>query len=236
MKAFLLLFLLPLSAFTQNKKEHSIGYVDAYEKLPKISFEKVTATQYEKYVDQQYLTQPKIQQSKNQLLVPTKSGQLKFKKYNAEEQAAFKGVQYMGYFPKLKMHVLTSHHTAEHIGFSDLFLIDSLNAYRYAIVSIGDGAVETPIPSIHASHMVYYYNEVYDKNSCFIGLLKVNQRKQPRSLFTEQMSFSTKDWAVENIRWITDNSFIVKAYVVNIKDQVRTKAYSYYLAKIEAAK
>ncbi len=236
MKVFLLFFLSALGAFAQQPKTVTLGYADTFEKLPKIVFEKIAAADYEKYHDKQYLSHPQFKVTKTQLLIPTKAGLVKLKTYKADDQAAFKGTAYRGYLPQLKMHVLTSYHTAEHIGFGDLFLIDSLTAYQYAIVSVGDDAVEIPIPSPHGHTLVYYYNEVYAKNSCFIGLLRVDGTQQPHNKLTEKMSFTTKDWAVENILWIDDSSFMVKAYTQKLNGQVRTKDYSYYLAKIGSSK
>ena len=236
MKAFVLFFLSALGAFAQQPKSVTLGYADTFEKLPKIAFEKITATDYEKYHDEQSLTHPQFKETKTQLLIPTKAGQVKLKKYKADDKAAFKGIAYKGYLPQLKMHVLTSYHTAEHIGFGDLFLIDSLTAYQYAIVSVGDDAVEIPIASPNGRALVYYYNEVYAKNSCFIGVLKVNSTQQPNTLLAEKMSFATKDWAVENIRWIDDRSFVVKTYTTKINGPQRAKDYNYFLAKIDTAK
>lgn len=224
-----MLLLLPLGSWAQGKKEVTLGYMDRYDSLPKLSFEKITAQQYEKYAEQKYLSHPKIKESKSHWFVPTQLGPIQLQKYQANRKTSFKGVQYLGYLPQLHMYVAESTHTAEHIGFSDLFLIDRRNAYQYALVSIGDDAVEIPIPSPKGNYIVYYYNEVYAKNSSFIGLLEVNPDKPPATRLSEKMSSQTKDWAVENIKWITENSFMVKAYTLNSN---RIKDYHYYLSKI----
>lgn len=54
--------------------------------------------------------------------------------------------------PKLKMYAITDNSTADHLTFSTFVLIDSLTAQEYSIVSIGDGAIETPIPLIHSNY------------------------------------------------------------------------------------
>ncbi len=228
---FTFFFLLPLLSWAQIKKEINVGYAANFDSLPKLNFSQITAEAYESHKQPQALVHPTIKQHNNNWLIPTRLGAIHFQKYKANSKADFKGVQYLGYLSKLKMHVAESFHTAEHIGFSDLFLIDSLNAYRYDIVSIGDGAVAVPVPSPKGSYLAYHYNEVYAKNSCFIGLLKVNGRQNPKSRLVEKMSFQTKDWAVEQLKWRDDNTLLVKGYTLNNN---REKVYHYYLTTINA--
>lgn len=229
----IVLFFTSFAAFSQQKNEVSIGYIDSYEKLPKITFRKTTATEYERHMPAETLVKLKLKETRSHFQIKAKGKPYWLKKYNPEGNGdGFRGFEFFGYFPKLKMYVLTSNATAEHIGFSDLILIDSLSNYRYAIVSIGDAAVETPVPSANSKYLLYFYNEVYRPNHCTIAVLKVNDRKVPSKLFKEYQYFETSKWAVDQIRWIDDQSFLVKAVVSKIGNPERSKSFEYYKATL----
>lgn len=229
----ILLFLTSFAAFSQQKNEVSIGYVDTYEKLPKISFQKTTAAEYERYEQDKTLAKPKLKETKSQFQIIAKGKPYWLKKYDSQAGSdGFRGFEFFGYFPKLKMYVLTSNATSEHIGFSDLILVDSLSNYRYAIVSIGDAAVETPVPSVNSKYLLYFYNELYKANNCTIAILKVNDRKAPSKLLTEYQYFKTDKWNVDQIKWIDDHSFLVKALVSKMENSQRSKHFEYYKAQL----
>jgi hypothetical protein len=230
----IVLFLASLSVFSQKKNEVSIGYIDSYEKLPKISFQKTSAAEYEQYKPGKTLVKLKLKETKSSFQIIAKGKPYWFKKYNPQGSGdGFRGFEFSGYFPKLKMYVLTSNATSEHIGFSDLILLDSLSNYNYSIVSIGDAAVETPVPSVNSKYLLYFYNEVYNANNCTIAILKVNDRKAPSKLLTEYQYFKTDKWAVDQIKWIDDQSFLIKALVSKIENSQRSKHFEYYRAKLD---
>ena len=230
----LMLFsLISFTAFSQRKNEVSIGYIDRYEKLPKISFQKITAAEYEQYKPGKALVKLKLKETKSSFQILTKGRPYWLKKYDPQTSGdGFKGFEYFGYFPKLKMYVLTSNAISEHLGFSDLILVDSLSNYRYSIVSIGDAAVETPVPSVNSKYLLYFYNEVYNANNCTIAILKVNHRKVPSKLLTEYQYFKTDKWTVDQIQWIDDQSFLVKALVSKMENSQRSKHFEHYKAKL----
>lgn len=230
---FIVLFLASLSVFSQQKNEVSIGYIDTYEKLPKISFQKTTAAEYEQYKPGKTPVKLKLKETKSSFQIIAKGKPYWLKKYNPQGSAdGFRGFEFFGYFPKLKMYVLTSNATSEHIGFSDLILLDSLSNYNYSIVSVGDAAVEIPVPSVNSKYLLYFYNEVYNANNCTIAILKVNDRKAPSKLLTEYQYFKTDKWNVDQVKWIDDQSFLVKALVYKMENSQRSKRFEYYKAQL----
>lgn len=81
--------------------------------------------------------------------------------------------------------------------------------------------------------MLYYYNRLYNGDSCFIGLLAVNKNSKPAQRFKEKTSFDTEMFAVENVKWMNDKSFIVKTYVTEIINDKRIKKFTYFKSTIE---
>lgn len=235
MKILCLFLLISCSCYAQNSNVATIGYADQFDKLPKLNLLKSTQAKYDSIPVKNMLTQPKLFGDGANLSIQTKKGMLNLKKYREKVNSAegFKGYQYAGYYPSLQMHALFSHHTAEHIGFSDLILIDDLNAKKYAIASVGDDAVQLPIPSPNGKYLVYFYNWMYQKNSSFIGVLKIGSRNHPQTLLTEKASYETKKWAVEGIKWLNDRSFIVKTSAEDKNGQAKVKQYTYYLAQLQ---
>lgn len=231
MKLIIAFVFLSTSLLAQIKKEIAVGYVETYDKLPKIVFTPSSVAEYDKYANTKYLVKPKLKTSKTHHIINSKGKQFnlkKYKDYGGEE--SYSGYGFLGYYPKLKMFALTENSTAEHLGFGNLVLIDSLTSYQYAIVSIGDGAVETPIPSPEGKYLIYYYNWPYEDNSCFIGLMKIGDRKNPQKVLTEKAGFDTKKWAVENIKWINDNTFLIKAFTVKPYNRQGDRFYQYFKA------
>lgn len=230
-----LLLLLSLNSFSQAKNQVNVGYMENYEKLPKISFEKTTALVYEQYNQGKMQPKIKLKERKSKFLITVKGKPYWLKKYDPDSgQDGFKGYEFMNYFPKLNMYALTSNSTAEHLGFSDMILVDSLTNFWYSIVSIGDGAVETPIPSVNNKYLLYFYNEVYQPNRCMIGVLKLNNRKNPSKLLTAHRSFESSKWAVDQLHWIDDQSFLVKAVVSTKADGKRSEHFEYYKGTIDS--
>lgn len=101
--------------------------------------------------------------------------------------------------PKLTFETITENSNSENLGFGQLFLLDSLNDYRYNIISFGDGSVELPIPSINNNYLVYFYNSVYEHKNCNIGVLKTNKKSNPKNYLNEYASYNSTDFAIEKI-------------------------------------
>ncbi|MGE8290065.1 MAG: hypothetical protein ACN6ON_00235 [Sphingobacterium sp.] len=230
---FIILFSISL-VYGQSNKNLTVGYGDRYDSLPKLNFNAATGENYENAFSANSIVNINPAVEKKNLVIPTGKGKLKFKKYDSSpgQGDGFRGWEYNGYFPKLKMHILVSHHVGESLGFSDLVLLDSIEGSQLVIASVGDGAVEIPIPSPDGGFLAYYYNEVYAPNSCFIGILEVRKGSPFRISLSEYRSFQTEKWAVENIRWIDQNTIIVKAYTLKKVGNERSKLFTYYIAKL----
>lgn len=232
---FLFFFSIAL-AYGQSDKETAVGYADRYDSLPQVRFQIAEKRLYEQAPPAPKMIFTNAYVEQDTLIVPTAKGLLSLKSYDdsPEQGDGFRGWQYMGYYPELHMHALVSHDVSENLGFSDMVLLDSTTSDQYGIVPIGDTAVELPIPSPDGRHLVYFYNLAYDRNSCFIGLLdRRDGNDDSQRRISEKASFQTKDWAVEDIRWMDNTAFIVKAYTVIGQGALKSKQYAYYLAKLD---
>lgn len=228
---FLFLFSLGF-AYAQPGRELAVGYADRYDILPTLKFQIVEKQLYDRAVQTPKMVFTNAEVEQDTLIVTTAKGRITFRKYDdsLENSEGLQGWQYMGYFPSLQMHALVSHDISEHIGFSDMVMLDSATSDQYGIVSVGDAAVELPVPSPDGHFTAYYYNHVYERNSCFIGILALLNGKQR---LVERMSFQTKDWAVEDIRWIDASSFVVKAYTLIGQGVQQSRQYTYYRARLD---
>lgn len=220
------------SAKAQFKKSIAVGYVENYEKQPKIKFTKSSKAEYEQCKKSSEPVKLKIKESKTNFILTTKAKSFKLKKTNSEENN-FDGYEYIGYYKKLKMYAFTENTMSDNLGFGTFALLDSVNANYYNIISIGDGAIETPIQSPNGKYLVYYYNRLYDGDSSFIGLLEVNRNGKPSQVFKEKQSYDTEHFAVEGIKWLNDKTLIVKAYHTVKKDGNRETIIQYYKASIQ---
>lgn len=220
-------------ASAQKTKNIAIGYLEKYEKLPKIKFDQTTEEEYNKYKKSDKPDSLKIKETETHFTLTTKVKKIKLKKTN-QELNDFDGYEYVGYYPELNMYAITENALADNLSFGTFMLIDSITAQEYSIVSIGDGAVESPIPSISSNYLLYYYNRPYHGNGCFIGILEVNKNARPEHRFKEKMSFNfdTKGFSIEGIKWIEDKTFIAKTYVTKIVAGKSVRQFSFYKAVI----
>lgn len=231
----LLLFILmvfSMRVVAQLGKSNEVGYIAKFAKLPKIKFTQSSAAEYDLCKTANGLEKVKIQQSKTHFTLPVKNRKISLKKTN-QEQNDFDGYEYFGYYSRLKMYAITENTMSDNLGFGTLGLVDSLTANYYTIISIGDGAVESPIPSADGSYLIYYYNRLYDGDSCFIGLLQVNRKGKSGQLLKEKLSFETDSFAIEEVRWLNDKTFIIKACRTHKDDDKVEKIFSYYKANTE---
>ncbi|MFD2902309.1 hypothetical protein [Sphingobacterium anhuiense] len=234
---FLFFFSIGLT-YGQSGQELAVGYADRYDSLPEIHIEIAEKQLYERTAPAAKMIFSHVSIKKNTLIVPTGKGLIKLKKYDdsPRQDDGFRGWQYMGYLPRLQMHALVSHSVSEHLGFSDMVLLDSATSDQYGIVSIGDAAVSLPIHSPDGRFLAYYYNHVYERNSCFIGLLEIRDGMiSSHARISEMASFQTKNWAVEDMRWVDNTSFIVKTYVLKGRGVLGERQYTYYLARLNSA-
>lgn len=191
---FIVILSFSQAANAQLGKSVDVGYVDRFEKLPKLKFKKSNAIEYNRCSDKLGISFPKIEETDAEFVLQVKGKKNKFKKRN-ELREDFDGYYYLGYYHRLKMYAITENSVSENLNFGTFGLIDSITGKYYQIISIGDGPIETPIASVNSKYLIYYYNRLYDGDSAFIGLLKVNTGN--RSKLTEKSSFDTNDWAVK---------------------------------------
>lgn len=206
-----------------------LGYADQYDKLPKLAVDTTSETEFEQLKAKNYLDKVNAEQIGDFFYIQTENKKQKFKKYkDYGGEESWSGYDLLGYYANLKLFVITESSTSEHMGFSELFLLDYTNDYRYNIVSFGDGRVELPIPSINNKYLVYYYNSVYESQNCDIGVLKINEKTNPKNYLTEAASYHSNEFKIEKIIWRTDDVFYIKAY----KEVDNKNLYSYYKVQI----
>ena len=212
-----------------SSKKIDIGYYDTYEKLPKLIFETISEIEFLSLEQKKFIQTLKPEQNKDFFYVQTDLKRHKFKKYkDYGGKESWSGFKYLGYYPTTKLFAITESSTSESLGFGQLFLLDSFNDYEYNIISFGDGAVELPIPSINNKYFVYFYNSVYEHKNCDIGILKINDKSNPKNYLSEYASYNSDEFAIEKIVWKTDNIFFVKGYEEVYEDEKWIKKYKYY--------
>ena len=209
-----------------------VGPSPIYDSLPKLSFEAIseaTFLQYKKREKKTLITSKPIEKD-SFFYFNTQSKKWRFKDKVRDWQQLNDETwyDYVGYDSALKMYVITENSASENLGFGALMLIDNLTNSHYELASVGDGAVNTPIPSPHTRFLVYYYNYQYELKNGFIGLLKMNNRQNPRTFLMEHASYNSEDWGIEDLVWIDDNSFAVKGYEEIYENDKLVKHFSYY--------
>jgi hypothetical protein len=218
------------SAVDKNKENKHIvlGYADTYEKLPKLVFSKITQAEYETYTAEFLFAENTIEPKGNFLYVRTDIKKHKFKKYkDYGAQKGHAGAELLGYYTALNMYTISESSTAEGLGFSELALLDKKTDYFYHLISIGDGRVQLPIPSKNNRYMVYFYNAAYQPKSSDICVLKIGDKASPKNYLTEYASYHSDEFAIEDIIWIDDNSFVVKGYE-QMQNEGSKKKYQFY--------
>lgn len=211
-----------------------VGYYDNYEKLPKLLFDSISEAEFNQLKTTKFLSKPKTKQKGNEFYIETAIRTHTFKKYkDYGEPKNWCGYELLGYYPALKLFALTENSTAEHMGFGELFLLDSTTDYQYTIVSIGDGSVETPIPSPNNKYFVYYDNTMYEHKDSEIRILKINTKTNPEKYLIEYASYSSNYFAVEQIIWKSDQCFYVKGYEEIYDGSEWIKEYKYYSTKFK---
>lgn len=194
-----------------NFKDLEIGSTEAFDKLPKLALQEMTASQFRSTQKSNYFEAAK--QKKN---------------WPAKE-----GLDYLGFYPALKLFAFSKSSTADDLGFEQLFLIDSLTNTRYNINSFGDGRVALPISSPQQHYLVYYYNFVFEQRAD-IGVLKVNTDAQPANLLKEFASCSIPDFTIEQIEWKSDTCFYLIGFSEVVQNEKTKKEYKYF--KVELTK
>lgn len=216
---------------SKKGKKVIVGYYDNYENLPQLVFDSISESEFNKLKATKFLRKIKPEQKGNEFYIETAIRKHTFRKYkDYGEPKNWCGTELKGVYPALKLFVLTENSTAEHMGFGELFLLDSVTDYQYFISSIGDGSVETPIPSPNNKYLVYYYNEVYEHQNSQIDVLKINSKTKPEKYLTPHSSYYSNQFAVEHIIWKSDRCFYVKGYkeIYDESSGQWGKEFSYY--------
>lgn len=194
-------------------KKILVGYYDNYENVTQLVFDSISEAQFNLLKAKKFLRQMKPEQKGNNFYIETAARKHTFKQYkDYGEPKNWYGNELLGYYPALKLYVLTKNSTADHLGFGELFLLDSITDYQYAISSIGDGSVETPIPSPNNKYFVYYDNTTYEQHNSTICILKINDKSDPLHYLSEHAQFNSTEFAVEQIIWKSDKCFYLKGY------------------------
>lgn len=218
----------------ENDKIIEIGYVETFDKLPKLVFDSISEIDFNKIKSNKFIEKYKAEEKGNFFFIKTESKIYQFKKYqNYGGEDSWNGNELFGYYPSLNLFAISKNSTSEGLGFGELFLLDKTNDYQYKIVSFGDGSVELPIPSPNNKFMVYYYNGVYQHKNCDIGLLKINRKSEPKKYFSEYSSYQSNDFAIEKIIWKSDNCFYVKGYEEIYENENWIKKYKFYMTEFK---
>lgn len=219
---------------TDSVRKVDIGYAEKYEKLPKLTFETISEGEFLSLHPTEPMQTFKPVQNGNFFYIQTALKKHKFKKYkDYGGTESWSGFEFLGYYSTSKLFAIRENSTSESLGFGQLFLLDSLNDYEYNIISFGDGAVELPIPSTNDKYFVYFYNSVYEHKNSDIGVLKINDKSNPKTYLKEYASYKSVDFAIEKIVWKTDNSFFVKGYEEIYENEKWIKKYKYYKTEFE---
>ncbi len=116
MKFIIVLVFLSTTLLAQSKKEITVGYLETYEKLPKIVFTLSSLAEYDKYLNTQYLTKTKLKASKTHHIIHTKEKQFKLKKYkDYGSEEGHSGYEFLGYYQKLKLFAVTENSNSERL-------------------------------------------------------------------------------------------------------------------------
>ncbi|MEN9698890.1 MAG: hypothetical protein RLZZ301_88 [Bacteroidota bacterium] len=190
---------------TKSLNQVEIGSMEAFDKLPKLEYVEITAHEFESV------------RQENNFKLPNQIQHL-------QKQD---GLDYLGFYPTLKVHAFSEHWTSDDFGFEQLYLLDSSRNYKYNISSFGDGRVELAMPTQHPKYLVYYYNSLFDQGQADIGVLTVNDQAEPATYLTEFSSCQMPDVSIEEIIWKSDTSFYLKGYQPRFVNEkwVRTPVY-----------
>ena len=215
-----------------TSKTVNLGFADKYEKLPKLTVKAITEMEFISVTQKSYIKNLKVEENKHFFFIQTAHEKHKFIKYkDYGGSKGWNGFQYLGYYPELNMFALAENSTNESLGFGQFFLLNKLNNYSYNIISFGDGRVELPIPSVNNKYLVYFYNSAYQHKNCDIGVLKINDSGNPKSYLSEHASYSSSEFAAEDIVWKSDHIFFLKGYQEVYKNEKWVKNYKYYMTE-----
>lgn len=188
----------------------TLGYPEKYQLYQKLSFEEITKEEYEKskYIENQLFNHFGKKNANENFELETKNHiiQLNSVKKIGGNNIKF-WYEYLEFYPSLNMYAFASNSESEGINYSDFELLNKENSKLYKIISIGDGRIENPIISTQTSYLAYYYNQEYEENMSFIGIIKTHKN----GVLKEYKSYNSDSFKINQIKWKNDNVLLIKA-------------------------
>jgi hypothetical protein len=213
--------------------ETVLGFAEEYDSLPKLAFAVASPDEYNQLPQNRLWTKPSLKVNRGYFFINTSAGKQKFKQYKDDGvNEGWNGDELLGYSPLLHLYALCSNSSAEGIGFSTLFLLDSKNGFRYQIVSWGDWHVSLPVPSANNHFFAYYTNTEYKHKNADLCILSFNPTAEKGKAFEPFASLHSDEFAIEDIRWADDTTLYIKGYEEVYENQQWIKKYQYYKTKI----
>lgn len=207
----------------KDLKHFEVGFEEKFETLPLLDFTEITKNEYDnlKSIAHPITSLPLPSRNGNYIL-EINDKILQLKKLSNTLKEGETQYDYLGFYPSLHMYAFSTNSIADYLGFSELNLINATNPSVCSIVSPGDNKVENPVVSPNTKYLAYCYNDMYDKNKSFLGILKINSDKT----FTEYRSFSSDNFNTKDVVWFGDDYIGIK---VTDDD---SKTFKYYKANV----
>lgn len=207
----------------KDLKHFEVGFEEKFETLPLLDFTEITQNEYDDLKSIAHpITNSPLQARNGNYILEINDKILQLKKLTNTLKEGETQYDYLGFYPSLQMYAFSANSIADYLGFSELNLINATNPSVYSIVSPGDNKVENPVISPNTKYLAYCYNDIYDKNKSFLGILKINSDKT----FTEYRSFSSDNFNIKDIVWFGDDYIGVK-----VTDD-ESKTFKYYKANL----
>jgi hypothetical protein len=207
----------------KDLKHVEVGLEEKFETLPLLDFTEITKNEYDDLKSIAHpITNPPLQSRNGNYILEINDKILQLKKLTntlKEEEIQY---DYLGFYPSLHMYAFSANSIADYLGFSELNLINATNPSVYSIISPGDNKVENPVISPNTKYLAYCYNDIYDKNKSFLGILNINSDKT----FTEYRSFSSDNFNIKDVVWFGDDYIGIK-----VTDD-ESKTFKYYKANL----
>ncbi|MBS7256305.1 hypothetical protein [Flavobacterium branchiicola] len=220
----------------KDSKIVEIGYYDKLENLPHFKLDSIEETAYNNITWVKSFKITKLEERNDFFYIQGVNQKFEFKKYkDYKGELSWSGYEYFGNCASLSLVALEELSTADHLGFSEMQLLDTSNDYLYKIISLGDSSVSVPELSPDNRYMVYFQNPEYESKDLTIVILKVNDKNSPVRFLTEYKSCFTKsDNSIEEIKWKSNNVIFIKAYksIGFDSNGKELRDYFYYKAEI----
>lgn len=191
----------------KDLKHFQVGLEEKFETLPLLDFTEIIKNEYDDLKSTAHpITDSPLESQNGNYLLELNDKILQLKKSNNTLKEGETQYEYLGFYPSLNMYAFSENSIADYLGFSELNLINTTNSSVYSIVSPGDNKVENPVISPNTKYLAYCYNDVYNKNTSFLGILKINTNKT----FTEYRSFSSDHFDIKEVVWFGDDYIGIK--------------------------